>query len=173
MQIGERLKQFRKKNNLTLQEVSDMTGFSTAYLSKVERDITSPTISSLLKICKILNTNLVDLIYPQEEMSNLIKKEERQEIYVSHEPKIKYEIITKDDKKIKGIFIKMEPGSGDVSIGHPEEELVLAIKGVTEIEVDGKKHILTEGDALFIEANVPHGYKNIGNYECVFYCVIA
>ena len=51
MQIGERLKQFRKKNNLTLQEVSDMTGFSTAYLSKVERDITS-TISSLLNMLK-------------------------------------------------------------------------------------------------------------------------
>jgi transcriptional regulator with XRE-family HTH domain len=173
MDIGERIKQIRKKNNLTLQEISDLTGFSTAYLSKVERDITSPTISHLLTICKALKTNLVDLINHQEEKSNFIKKEDRKMILASHEPKINYEIITKEDKKIKGIFIILAPGAGDASPGHSEEELSLAIKGVMEIEVEGKKHVLTEGDALFIDSGKPHSYKNLGNEECIFYCAIS
>jgi transcriptional regulator with XRE-family HTH domain len=33
-EIGQRIKDFRLKNNLTLQELADRTGFSKGYLSK-------------------------------------------------------------------------------------------------------------------------------------------
>ena len=36
-EIGKRIRQYRLRNNFTLQELADKTGFSKGYLSKVEK----------------------------------------------------------------------------------------------------------------------------------------
>ena len=40
---------------------------------------------------------------------------------------------------------------------HPHEQVSYVEKGKFEVEIDGKKEILTEGDAFVIEPNLEHG----------------
>lgn len=51
-QLGNSIKKLREERNLTLKNVSEMTGLSIGFLSQVERDITDPSISSLKKLQK-------------------------------------------------------------------------------------------------------------------------
>jgi len=48
MDIGARIKILRSKNNLTLSELASRTELSKGFLSQVERDLTSPSISTIL-----------------------------------------------------------------------------------------------------------------------------
>lgn len=174
MELGERLKHLRKQKGLTLQNLSDITDLSMGFLSNIERDLTSPTISHLQKICSALNIDLVDIIQPSVENKVLVKQNERREIFYSKESKIKYELITEGQKSINGMCITMEEGAdyGKISYGHSSDELGIVVKGTMQIEIGGKLYIVNEGDTVYIQANVPHKYKNIGPSKCISYWIL-
>lgn len=52
--IGLRLRALREQRRLTLDQVSQATGLSKGFVSRVERDLTSPSVSSLVKMCQVL-----------------------------------------------------------------------------------------------------------------------
>lgn len=174
MELGERLKNIRKTKGMTLQKLSEMTNLSMGFLSNIERDLSSPTISHLQKICGALNIALVELIQPSDDNKILVKKEERQEIFYSKTSKIKYELITEGQKSLNGICITMEEGAdyGKISYGHSSDEIGIVVKGTMQMEVEGKQYIINEGDTIYIKANVPHKYKNIGSGQCISYWVL-
>jgi len=53
-QIGIKLAAARKERGFTLQELSELTGLSSSFLSQVERGATTPSIASLYRICSAL-----------------------------------------------------------------------------------------------------------------------
>lgn len=58
MQIGEKIKQLRIKNQLTLEELANRSELSKGFLSQVERNLTSPSIATLEDILEALGTTL-------------------------------------------------------------------------------------------------------------------
>ena len=58
MQIGEKIKRLRLENNLTQEELADRCELSKGFISQLERDMTSPSIASLVDILESLGTNL-------------------------------------------------------------------------------------------------------------------
>jgi transcriptional regulator with XRE-family HTH domain len=60
--FGERIRELRKHQGRTLEELSEESGLSRAALSKIERGEMSPTYDSLLKIARGLGTDVALLI---------------------------------------------------------------------------------------------------------------
>jgi transcriptional regulator with XRE-family HTH domain len=60
MGIGEKIKRLRIKNGLTQEELAMRSELSKGFISQVERDLTSPSISTLVDILECLGTNLKD-----------------------------------------------------------------------------------------------------------------
>ena len=58
MNIGEKIKHLRVKNGLTQQELANRCELSKGFISQVERDLTSPSIATLMDILECLGTNL-------------------------------------------------------------------------------------------------------------------
>ena len=46
---------------------------------------------------------------------------------------------------------------------HPGVELLYVISGKVEIHTQGARHQLSEGDAVYFDASVPHAYGKGGN----------
>lgn len=80
MKLGEKIKAIRKKLGYTLQELSEKTELSIGFLSNIERDLNSPSISNLQQICQALNVNLMEILDNTLNLSPVTKKEEREEI---------------------------------------------------------------------------------------------
>jgi quercetin dioxygenase-like cupin family protein len=175
VKLGSRINKFRKQSGLTLQKLSELTDVSVGFLSNIERDLTSPSISNLQKICSALDIDLVKLIQPDEESKTVVRAHQRRKMFYSETSKIKYELITEGNKKINGFCITMEKGAdyGKVSHGHSSDELGIVIKGEMELTIDGDTYLLTEGDSIYIEANLPHSYRNLGDSECISYWVLV
>ena len=170
--LGERIKEIRKRQGLTLQNLADKTGMSIAFISKLERGLTSPTFSALLEICKGLGVDLASLAHPEEELHPVIKKSERIEMFPLSHGRIKHEFGTQGSRKMKGLWITLEPGTTDISRGHPEEELGIVIKGVLEVALGKQKYVIEEGDTFYIEASVPHSLTNLGKEDCICFFAI-
>lgn len=60
MKIGEKIKRLRIQHNLTQEELADRCELSKGFISQVERDLTSPSIATLIDILESLGTNLQD-----------------------------------------------------------------------------------------------------------------
>ena len=60
--FSERLKELRKKNNLTQQELADKVGTNRVNVTKWETGRTEPTLENIVKLSKILDTTTDELL---------------------------------------------------------------------------------------------------------------
>ncbi|MDQ7095141.1 cupin domain-containing protein [Desulfosporosinus sp. PR] len=170
--LGERIKAIRKQRNMTLQDLADRSGLSIGFISKVERGLTSPAFSALLEICRAFQVDLVELVQASTDRRSVIRKSERIPMFSKTDDEIKHEFGTQGFRKIKGLWITIQPGAVDISRGHSEEELGIVIKGSLKVTIGKEAHILEEGDSLYIDSYVPHSLKNIGDCECLCFFAI-
>lgn len=55
--IGQRIKYLREVLNLSQQDVADSTGISRGNISNYEKDRVSPTVDTIVALCKFLNVS--------------------------------------------------------------------------------------------------------------------
>lgn len=60
MDIGERIRRLRKARKLTLEELARATDLSQPFISQIERDIKTPSIETLSRICGALGVTLAE-----------------------------------------------------------------------------------------------------------------
>ncbi len=169
MQVGKKIKQLRIQKNMTIKNLADATGLSVGFISNVERDINSPTISSIQKICQALDTNISDLFSIVESGSIVIRKSERQALVTSQAAKATYELFPLHNKSLRPSCIMVEPGGdyGETPLGHEGDEICFVLKGSIEVQAGEDSYVLEEGDCIYIDAQVPHRFRNIGTVQCV------
>lgn len=54
---------------------------------------------------------------------------------------------------------------------HRAEEIILLTKGNGEIQIGQTLHKVSEGDVVFLEANVLHAFKNTSKQQCGYYAI--
>lgn len=163
--LGEKIKFYRKDKGLTLKELSQITGLSVGFISNIERNQNSPSVSNLQQICTALNINLMEIIQDGAEKSPVLKKVERKKIFSSQEENTKIELLTKGTNNLNGIAITIDGNSAysDLSWGHNYDEIGVVVRGSLEIELEDKVYTLGEGDSIYLEKFSPHRYRNPNN----------
>ena len=165
--IGDNLKQLRKQMGLSLNEVSRLTGVSKTMLSQIERNESTPTISTVWKIANglkikfdvLLDTCVAHLcdIRSIRDMVPLRDKSHLAEIYcvVPFSPKSGYEFF----------YCIFRPGCNYISDGHlnSQSELIFVFQGELEITIGTHSYRIPEGSAISIEAGTSHRYINNGD----------
>lgn len=61
MEIGERIKKLREAKGLSQKEVASIIKMDQSQYSKLEKDKTDPSVSTLAKVAKALGTQLAEL----------------------------------------------------------------------------------------------------------------
>lgn len=59
---GKSLQDIRKRNNLTQEQVSQITGLETKYISQIECGMTKGTINTMLKFCDAYKVTPNDIL---------------------------------------------------------------------------------------------------------------
>ena len=67
MDIGQKIRQLRTQNNLTLEELASRSELTKGFLSQVERNLTSPSVSTLEDILEALGTDLASFFKDSKE----------------------------------------------------------------------------------------------------------
>ena len=72
LNIGERIAQLRKQQNLSQQGLADKIGASRTIIGNYERNANTPSIEVLLKLAKVFNVS-VDFLVGEGELSSYNK----------------------------------------------------------------------------------------------------
>ncbi|MGI6090927.1 MAG: helix-turn-helix domain-containing protein [Saccharofermentanales bacterium] len=169
MTTGEMIKQHRKRQNLTLKEMSEKTGLSTGYLSLVERNQSSLTLVSLKLIASALNISpTIFLNMPEKSTGCVIHQDEYAVFRVEDTNTIFYDLSNTTDKELElgPIIMVIMPGSSRADIEphvHSGEEFGYVLEGVLTLFVDGKEYVLYPGDSFHFSSTKPHVLLNFSN----------
>lgn len=162
--LGLRIKTLRQQKNLTLRDVSESTGFSVSFLSQVEREISSLTITSLKRIAEALGVPLSYFFPPPAMAAYVVKKAERKDFRLDNQPII-YNSLSGDldNKALEPLLLTFLPGEKGMrtdAYSHLGEEFGFILEGTLHVTVDGHEYQLHEGDSIHFSSTKTHSWEN-------------
>jgi transcriptional regulator with XRE-family HTH domain len=166
IRVGEKIKQLREKKGLSLKEVAEATGFSTALLSQMENHLVSPSLGSIIKLAKALELRVGDFFgETQGEPFAIVRKDERKKIsrFASKEGVsygYSYESLgfEKRNRRMEPFIVTLEPATLKTSKTsvHEGEEFIFVLEGEMEVILGDHTDILFPGDSIYYDSNIPH-----------------
>jgi len=158
--IGSQLRAARLAARKTVAEVAEASGLTKGYLSKVERDLASLSVASLIRLCDTLGISVGSLF--SESKGELIRAGEYQPINFGGELIREYLLTPSGEKRVQAILSDIEPGggSGDEGYSLPSDvEFVFVLAGELVIEVAGERFQLSAGDAFTFPPSAAHSFR--------------
>ncbi len=162
--LGRRLRSLRQLRQLSLSAVARHAGTSPSFLSQLERGSTSPSISSLRRICAVLGVTLAELF--DEDGANpmqVLRRGDRP--MVETEPGTrKYLLSRKPLRNIEVYVGEFQPGTstGAAYVHGDSQELFVVIAGTVLVEIGDSSATLAAGDSMEYSTTLPHRAVNVG-----------
>jgi transcriptional regulator with XRE-family HTH domain len=166
MEVGKRLRELRAERRISLRELGRLSGISVNALSLIERGLTSPSVSTLYRLVDALGVPITTIFRaePQREEIVFLPVPERTQVPF---PLGVWEGLGGESfiGRLQPFMLTLESGadSGPQVIVHTGHEFVMCLQGLLEYTVEGKKHILGQGDCLLFAARLHHCWRNPGN----------
>lgn len=75
---------------------------------------------------------------------------------------------------LEGMIVELPPGEEiPTSYSHEGEEIRIVLEGEIEVEVEGEKYRLTEGDSMWFKSQLTHKVRNPSDKKAVYFNVNA
>jgi len=169
MQIGEKIKQLRIKTNLTQEELANRAELSKGFISQLERDLTSPSITTLVDILECLGTTLKDF-FSEEQNDKIVFGEE--DVFIQENDELLYNIewIIPNAQKncMEPILLRLKPsGCSELYSAHNGEVFGYVLHGNVTLRIGNKKFSAKSGESFYYNANSSHCIENNNNADSV------
>ena len=159
MDIGVKIKELRNLNGLTQEELADRSELSKGFISQLENDLTSPSISTLEDILQCLGVTINEFFACEEAPQQVVFGEEDYFEKKDEELKNKTEWIIPNAQKNMMEPIRMTLKAGGETYPdnpHEGEELGYVLKGEITIIIGKEKHRARAGEAFYYTPDKKH-----------------
>jgi len=162
LDIGGKIKQLRIAMNLTQEELANRCELSKGFISQVERNLTSPSIATLMDILECLGTTVKDFFDDTVNEKVVFTEEdifERENEELKHT--INWLIPNAQKNEMEPILINMlKNGRSNVHNAHEGEVFGYVLKGKIELCLGSASYIVEDGASFYYKANSPHYLQN-------------
>jgi transcriptional regulator with XRE-family HTH domain len=180
--IGREVRAFRRKQEITVAELSATTGLSIGMLSKIENGITSPSLTTLQTLAHALSVPLTSFFRGFEEKRMAIHTKagegvelEREGTRANHQ----YNLLGHIGANASGVIV--EPylitlsDQADVfpTFQHGGIETIYMLEGEVDYRHGDNIYPLKPGDTLFFDANAPHGPDGLVSLPARYLSIIS
>ena len=167
MEIGNKIKELRIKMNLTQEELANRCELSKGFISQVERDITSPSIATLIDILESLGTNINDFFSVAAPEKIVFVKDD---VFVQEDDELGSRIdwiIPNAQKNImEPILITLKPGGRSIKhLPYEGEAFGYVVYGSVTLHMGSRKHRVKRGESFYYKANEEHFIENKSGRE--------
>lgn len=166
--IGERIKTLRTGQGMTLAELGEKANLSTSYLSQIERDKTSPSLTTLETIAKSLNIGLRTLFETDDEAAFVLRARKETNTPTHRDPVVRQPLMPQiGNPEIEVYRITFHPRSAPEQIEQfTGEEIIYVLDGELTISIGDEQFVLTAGDSIHYDALLFHSWKNESSDFC-------
>ncbi|QJB56395.1 XRE family transcriptional regulator [Pseudodesulfovibrio sp. zrk46] len=179
--IGTRIKSYREKQNLTIEDLANRTVLPEDFIRAVEEDDQYPSLQPLVKLARALGVRLGTFLDDQVSSDPLITRlADREEELTTHmggkEPGVVFHSLGKGktDRHMEPFFIELLPESGkdDSLSSHEGEEFIVVQSGQVRILYGKEESVLSPGDSVYFNSVVPHNVACYGDEKAEIYAVL-
>ena len=158
MDIGNKLKELRVLKGLTQEELADRSELSKGFISQLERDLTSPSIATLVDILQCLGTNLNEFFSDDEEEQVVFGDEdyfEKKDTDLKNT--IEWIIPNAQRNMMEPIRLTLAPGGATYpDLPHEGEEFGYVLQGSVKIHVGNKVYKAKKGESFYFTPHAKH-----------------
>jgi transcriptional regulator with XRE-family HTH domain len=158
MQIGQKIKELRILTGLTQSELADRSELTKGFISQVERDLTSPSIATLVDILQALGTTLSEFFQEEEPAQIVFRKQDYfEKIDSEYKNKIEWIIPNAQKNEMEPIRLTLEPGGSTIPDNpHEGEEFGYVLTGSVTITLGKQKYIAKKGESFYYIPDQTH-----------------
>lgn len=166
VQIGQRIRDLRKKQGLTLKQLGESTSLSSPYLSQIENGHVDLNITNLEAIGRALGVPLMTF-FVNGHLSgvSITRRSERRWFdlgnHATESP------LVKTPGNLEIFTIRLQPSSEPTrDSSHQGEEFTYVIRGSVRVVLNNaQSYDLEEGDIIYYLSDMPHRWQNVGDSE--------
>jgi transcriptional regulator with XRE-family HTH domain len=178
--IGREVKRHREKVGLTISELAKASGLSAGMLSKIENGATSPSLATLQALSNALQIPFTALFKGYEEFrdATFVKAGqgltiERRGTRAGHQ----YQLLGHSPHgpvMVEPYLITLSKETDTFpTFQHPGTEFLYMLEGNVVYRHGDKSYDMHPGDALFFDAEAPHGPEELRKLPARYLSVIS
>jgi transcriptional regulator with XRE-family HTH domain len=163
-EIGERIKIIREEKGLSLETLSNLTGFDVNLLSNIETNRIQPQLGTVIKLSKALDSAFGRLVSGVgEKLYSITRRQEQKIVSRSTSQKGKKHIYTYKSlaPEVKGrhmeaLIVQLEENQEEEMSVHEGEEFIYVLDGAVIVRIDEDRFELEPGDSVYYLSTIPH-----------------
>jgi transcriptional regulator with XRE-family HTH domain len=164
MQLGRKIRDLRLRRGLTVQKLADATHLSKGFISQVENDHTSPSLSTLRDLATALRTSMAYLVVEDDPALHLVRAAERPQLPAYGNASRTEVLSALPRRNLELLMLELPPGlpAGEQRHSHAGEECLLCVEGRVRLLHGEQEWMLETGDSCHFDGRVPHSTENPG-----------
>lgn len=166
MNIGIKIKRLRTFYGLTQEELADRCELTKGYISQIENDLTSPSISTLNDILVALGTNLGEFFKETEEEEKLVWTENDYFVKEVDNQSMMWLVPNSQKNEMEPIIVTLGPSAQTINdMPHEGQEFGYVLEGSITLVVGKRVYHLIKGETFYFTTDKNHYIKNDGEEE--------
>ena len=169
MDIGLKLKELRIQKSLTQEELADRAELSKGFISQLERNLTSPSISTLTDILQCLGTDLKEFFNEEEDSQIVFTKDdffEKKDDELHNT--IEWIIPNAQKNAMEPVLLTLHAGGrSEVYLPHEGEDFGYVLKGSVRISYGSRTYSVRSGESFYFKAGKRHFIENPTSRDAV------
>ena len=179
--VAARLREARRTRRFTLRALSEKTGLSEPFLSRLERGRVSTSIANLILITRTVGIDLGQLFQDAAGTTatqhyTLVRASQRRRPQVVPATGYTYQpmAVAWPGQRMDAFVLTFPvKNRADVLTAHEGEELTFVLQGEILFQLGDEQIPLKAGDCLYFNAEIPHMGKNVGRVDAKVLMVAA
>jgi quercetin dioxygenase-like cupin family protein len=163
-EIGSRVRGIRRAKQVSLEELSKLTGFDVDFLAKIESDEIQPQLGTVIKLSKALDSAFGRLVSGVgEKLYSITRKDQRTRVsrstsqtgkrqvytYMSLAPEVK-------GRHMEALIVQLEENPDQEMSVHDGEEFIYVLDGTVRLKIGDERFELEPGDSVYYLSTTPH-----------------
>lgn len=172
--IGARLRNHRLRQHMTIEQLAEASGLTKGFISRVERDQTSPSVATLVTLCAVLRVEVGTLF--EEPETTLVTLDAAPTVDLGGTGMLEKLVSARNLSKVQMLRGEVAPGGRGESEMYTvecETEIVHVISGEFTLISASGEHTLRTGDTLTFPGSEPHTWHNRGSETAVILWVLV
>lgn len=161
LRIGARLRDARLRQGLTIEHVARLSNVTKGFVSRLERDMTSPSVTTLVTICEVLALPVGELFSAPK--TDVVRRGAAPRIELTGEGIDERLLTPSGQGRLQLVHSTVEPGANggaELYTLNAEVEVLHVLKGQIEVVFADHMEALSPGDTITFSGREPHTWRN-------------
>lgn len=167
MEIGVKIKRLRLQKNLTQEELADRCELTKGYISQLENELTSPSITTLEDILTALGTTFAEFFSDEKEEKAVFCDSDFFE-KIADGYKIEWLVPNAQKNEMEPIRVTIDPHTSlEEDVPHEGEEFGYVLSGRIWLHIGQAAYCVKKGEVFYFSSAKVHHIENRTNEKAV------